>query len=111
MHKSVRKTIADIKSLKIQGARNIAKEALKRILEERKHPGYRLIGDILVSEAKLKKIEAGLDTLQEKTWSRAVELIQGEGVGFPDLILRSLGYAIKLHGMDMGKATILKDEG
>ncbi|MFN7991379.1 MAG: S-methyl-5-thioribose-1-phosphate isomerase [Candidatus Micrarchaeia archaeon] len=31
MHKAVRKTITDIRSLKIQGARNVAKEALKAI--------------------------------------------------------------------------------
>jgi predicted nuclease of restriction endonuclease-like RecB superfamily len=83
----------------------ISQEALKRVLAERICPGYRLVGDILISEAKLKKIAAALATLQEKTWSKAVELIQGEGVGFPDLILRALGYTIKLHGMDMEKAT------
>ncbi len=36
MHPSVRRTIADIKSLKIQGARNVAKEALKALAAQAK---------------------------------------------------------------------------
>jgi len=87
----------------------ISKEALKRILVDRGAQGYRLIGDILISEAKLSKIEAGLATLQEKTLSKAMELILGEGVGYPDLVLRALGYAIKMHGLDMKKAVIHRD--
>jgi len=89
---------------------SISKEALKRVLVERNSQGYMLIGDIMISEAKLKKIEAGLITLQEKSLSKAMELIQGEGVGYPDLILRSLGYTIKLHGMDMEKATVHRND-
>lgn len=36
MHQSVRRTIADIKSLRIQGARNVAKEALKALAAQAK---------------------------------------------------------------------------
>ncbi|HID72522.1 TPA: hypothetical protein EYP38_01155, partial [Candidatus Micrarchaeota archaeon] len=34
MHKEVQKTISDIKKLKIQGARNVAREAVKALLIE-----------------------------------------------------------------------------
>jgi len=88
----------------------ISKEALKRILADRDAQGYRLIGDVLISEAKLSKIEVRLATLQEKTLSKAMELIQGEGVGYPDLVLRALGYAIKMHGLDIEKAVIHRND-
>jgi predicted nuclease of restriction endonuclease-like RecB superfamily len=103
----------------------VSTEALKRIIKTRsiapsgeggQHAvnvvssgrRYRLIGDTLVRDDKLAGIEAKLSTLKEKTLLRANDLIQGEGLGSPDLILGELGYAIKWHGLDMGKATISK---
>jgi len=86
----------------------VSEEAVKRDLADRNTQGYRLIGDALVSEAKLARIDSRLSMLQEKMLSKAVRLIEEEGLGNSDLLLKALGYRVKWHGLDMEKATLQK---
>jgi len=91
----------------IAGRLGVSEEAVKRVLADRNTLGYRLIGDTLISEAKLAKIGLKLSMLQEKTLSKAVQLIEAEGVRNSDLI-EALGYTVKWHGLDMEKAVLHK---
>ena len=86
----------------------VSEEAVRRALAERGTPGYRLIGNVLISEAKLSKIDSALFSLQEKTLPKAMELIEEENLKNADQIIRALGYEVHWQGMDMGKATITK---
>ena len=86
----------------------VSEEAVRRTLAERGTPGYRLIGDVFVSEAMLSKIESALSSLQEETLSKATELIEGEGLKNADQIIGALGYEVRWRGMDVKNAIITK---
>jgi hypothetical protein len=97
-----------IEITQIANTMGVSEEAVRRTLAERGTPGYRMIGDLLVSEAKLSRIDSALSALQENTLSRAMELIEGEGLKNADQIIRALGYEVQWRGMDVKRALITK---
>ncbi len=86
----------------------VSKTAITKILTERDTGNYMLIGDTMISRTKLDFIDTKLSMLQEKTLSNATQLIELEGLGNPDQILKALGYKVKWNGLDMEKATLQK---
>ena len=72
--------------------------------------GYRLIGDVLVSEKKLDDIDRRLSRLGEASLSTVTELMQGMGIGAPNQVLEALGYEVKWYGLDQEKAIIFKSK-
>jgi hypothetical protein len=70
--------------------------------------GYRLIGDVLVSERKLGEVESRLSQLGEARLSAVTDLIQAMGIGVPHRVLEALGYDVKWHGLDSDKAIVSK---
>jgi hypothetical protein len=103
------KTTADIaKQL------GVLEEAVKDVLQERRIPGYRLLGDMLISEATLNLIEEQLTQKTEEkalTLNEATQLIEELGGVRPTRILEALGYGIEWHGIDPDKARIRRKAG
>jgi len=87
-----------------------SKEALRRRLQTAPVKGYRLIGDVLVSEKKLDDIDRRLSQLGEASLSTVTELMQGMGIGAPNQVLEALGYEVKWYGLDQDKAIIFKSK-
>ena len=87
-----------------------SKEALRRRLQTAPVKGYRLIGDVLVSEKKLDDIDRRLSRLGEASLSTVTELMQGMGIGAPNQVLEALGYEVKWYGLDQEKAIIFKSK-
>jgi len=56
MHKKVEQTIADIKALKIQGARNVAKAALLALAAQAEHSNQRTAGSFYAELEKTTKV-------------------------------------------------------
>lgn len=83
-------------------------EALRRRLQTAPAEGYRLIGDVLISERKLDEVESRLSQLGEARLSTATDLIQDMGIGVPHQVLEALGYDVKWHGLDQDKAIVSK---
>jgi len=72
--------------------------------------GYRLIGDVLVSEKKLDDIDRRLSQLGEASLSKVTELMQDIGTRAPNQVLEALGYEVKWYGLDQDKAIISKSK-
>jgi len=87
-----------------------SKEALRRRLQTVPVKGYRLIGDVLVSEKKLDDIDRRLSQLGEASLSKVTELTQDVGIGAPNQVLEALGYEVKWHGLNQDKAIISKSK-
>jgi len=87
-----------------------SKEALRRKLQTAPVKGYRLIGDVLVSEKKLDDIDRRLSQLGEASLSKVTELMQDMGIGAPNQVLEALGYEVKWYGLDQDKAIISKSK-
>ena len=67
-------------------------EELAEKLQTAPVKGYRLIGDVLVSEKKLDDIDRRLSQLGEESLSKVTELMQDIGIGAPNQVLEALGY-------------------
>jgi len=72
--------------------------------------GYRLIGDVLVSEKKLDDIDRRVSQLGEASLSKVTEPMQNMGIGAPNQVLEVLGYEVKWYGLDQDKAIISKSK-
>ena len=72
--------------------------------------GYRLTGDVLVSEKKLDDIDRRLSQLGEASLSTVTELMQNIGIGALNQMLEALGYDVKWYGLDQDKAIISKSK-
>jgi hypothetical protein len=83
-------------------------EAVRRWLQSAPVKGYRLIGDLVVSEKKLDDIDRRVGQLGEAKLSAVTELIRHMGVGAPHQVLGALGYTVKWNGLDQDKAIISK---
>jgi hypothetical protein len=103
----------DVIELKdISHQNDVSIEALMKHIEEKPQVGYVKIGDQLVSEKLVKKVEAKLQTLGKRktmTLSETSELIGGFGIRSPQAILNLLGYRITWHGIEPSKAEISKE--
>ena len=80
-------------------------EAIKEVVKGLN--GYRLIGNQLVSELKLKEIDEKLSTVG--FLYDAMEIIRKEGIEDYGELLRSLGYKIEWVGLD-GKLSKIRKE-
>jgi hypothetical protein len=85
-----------------------SKGAVRRWLQSAPVKGYRLIGDLLISEKKLDDIKKKVGELGETRLSAVTELIRNMGVGAPHQVLGALGYTVKWDGLDQDKAIISK---
>jgi len=89
----------------------VSEEALKRVLAERGVKGYRLLGKMLVSEAKLALVKSRLEELGDRSLSEALRLIEEEGLKDTAQVLEALGYRVRWRGLDPAKATFYGEEG
>jgi hypothetical protein len=92
----------------------VLEEAVKDVLQERRIPGYRLLGDVLISEVTLNLIEEQLTQKTEEktlTLNEATQLIEEWGGVRPTRILETLGYSIEWHGIASDKARIRRKAG
>ena len=87
----------------------VLEAAVKEVLQERRIPGYRLLGDLLISEVTLHLIEEQLTQRTEEgglTLHEATQLIEELGGVRTTRILEALGYNVEWHGIDPDKARI-----
>jgi predicted nuclease of restriction endonuclease-like RecB superfamily len=91
----------------------VLEEAVKDVLQERRIPGYRLLGDMLISEETLNLIEEQLTqrTEEDLSLNEATQLIEALGGVRPSRILEALGYSIEWHGIDPDKARLRRKTG
>ena len=87
----------------------VLEEAVKENLRHRDIPGYRLLGDVLISESTLADIGRHLDERMEEgvlTLNEAVSLVEELGGARPSRILEHLGYRIEWRGINPEKAEV-----
>jgi hypothetical protein len=100
-----------VKMREIAERLNILESVVQEELKERRIPGYRVVGDALMSEEILQRIAEQMEerlsegtlTLQETT-----QCIEELGGNNSTKILEVLGYQIEWHGIDPSKANILR---
>jgi hypothetical protein len=88
-------------------------EAVLEALRQRDVPGYRLFGDVLISELTLAEIERRLeDRIGEGSLSlrKTTELIEEHGGARPSRILEHLGYTIEWRGISPETATVQREK-
>ncbi|MBS7288739.1 MAG: DUF790 family protein [Candidatus Freyarchaeota archaeon] len=78
------------------------------VKENLKVEGYRLLGDVLVSDALLREIEAELERVEGGTRSEAEEVLRRHGVKDFDPVLEFLGFKTVWRGVDPRKARIVR---
>lgn len=84
-------------------------ESVRQIVKERKVPGYRQLGDLLIKEGMLSEIKQRLeDALRQHELNsyEASQIIENAGGRKPTLLLEALGYEIEWHGIDPHSAKI-----
>lgn len=81
-------------------------EALRRRLQTAVPEGYRLIGELLVSDRKLDEIDRRLTQLGEARLPTVRELLQEMEVEAPFQMLEALDYDVKWHSLDQDKAIV-----
>jgi len=86
----------------------VSEEAVKRTLENVKVDGYRFLGDILVTEVKLKEIALKIEELTEQRLSKVLQTIEDMGGRKPYVVLEALGYEVRWRGLDPEKAVVQK---
>ncbi len=87
----------------------VLEEAVKRVINEILIPGYKVLGDILIKQSRLAKIEKELErrtNSKQLTLQEATELIDELGGRRPTAILETLGYRIQWHGINPDKAVV-----
>jgi hypothetical protein len=103
------KVQSDVVSLeKLTKDLQTSEQALRRRLQATPLKGYRLIGDVLVSDNKLDDVDRRLSQLGEARLSTVRELMQDMGIEAPNQVLQALGYDVEWHGLDQNKAIVLK---
>jgi len=70
--------------------------------------GYTLVGDLFISNKKLKEIDLKITSLTKPSLAQAICLIEDEGIKRPFDILSKLNYAIQWKGLDINNSPIHK---
>ncbi|MBS7649013.1 DUF790 family protein, partial [Candidatus Bathyarchaeota archaeon] len=90
----------------------VSEDAIRKSLQRRMPKGYRLIGNELVKDEKLREMALRLEGLKELRLKEAIHLIEEGGFKNPYDVLEALGYGIRWQGLDVEKAIIFKrDKG
>jgi predicted nuclease of restriction endonuclease-like RecB superfamily len=98
-----------VSAAELAGRLGLLEEAVLEELRRREIPGYRLLGDILISESTLKLIAKSLEERMKEgllTLREATELAERLGGAEPSRILEHLGYVIEWHGISPEKAEV-----
>jgi predicted nuclease of restriction endonuclease-like RecB superfamily len=101
-----------VKTKEIAEQLNILESVVQEELKNRRIPGYRVVGDALISEEILQSIEAKINqrfTEEVLTLHEATQLIEEFGGVNPTRILEALGYRIEWHGIDPAEAIIWRN--
>ena len=88
-------------------------EAVKEDLRHREVPGYRLLGDVLISDSTLEEIGRRIEERMDEgvlTLNEAVRLVEELGGARPSRVLEHLGYRIEWHGIDPEKAEVRRKQ-
>ncbi len=88
----------------------VSDEALRRKLEGVEVKGYTFVGELFVSNSKLREIEAKIAALTKPSLNQAIRVIEEEGVEKPYGILSALNYGIRWNGLDMNNSSIYKKQ-
>jgi len=92
----------------------VLEEAVEDLLGERRIQGYRFLGEVLISEVKLKRIEDRLNRRMKErglTLNEASQLIETLGGGSPTRILEALGFTIAWRGINPETAEVVRKTG
>lgn len=95
---------------KLAEEHGVSNEALRRKIEDFKVEGYTLIGDLFISNKKLKEIDSKIASLTNPSLSQALHLIEHDGIKKPFDILTKLDYDIQWKGLDTHKSSIRKKQ-
>jgi len=99
----------DVVSLKdLARERGASLEALSLALQDFRPAGYARVGNLFISQEKLKEIDGMLSKVEKLT--EALAVIEGSGVSAEDAskVLDALGYTSVWEGMEMEKVRISK---
>ncbi len=94
----------------IAGKLGVSAKALRTKLDDIKVEGYTLAGEQIVTNKKLRKIEAKLASLAKPSLSQVIRLLHDEGVGKPYGILAVLNYGIRWNGLDADASSVYKKQ-
>jgi len=90
----------------ISSAYGVSEEAVKVALGEMGVAGYRLVGNLLLSDRFLAELDAKLSPLVGKPLPEALSVLEGSGE--PLALLEALGYSVEWRGIDLGRAVLSK---
>lgn len=86
----------------------VSEDAIRKSLQRRMPKGYRLIGNELVKDEKLREMALRLEGLKELRLKEVIHLIEEGGFKSPYDVLEALGYGIRWQGLDVEKAMVFK---
>jgi predicted nuclease of restriction endonuclease-like RecB superfamily len=89
-------------------ARNmgVSVEALRTQLAMKPVKGYALLGDYLISTSKLQDLQKIVE--EEKQLTKLIKKLEAEGISDPYPIIYHFGYSIKMNGLSIENAVIVK---
>jgi predicted nuclease of restriction endonuclease-like RecB superfamily len=83
-------------------------EVLVKKMKANKLEGYRMVGNLLVSDGKLEQLDQKIASLKDPLLSEVISLLEQEGVDRPYDVLSALDYGVKWSGLDIEKSSIYK---
>ena len=84
----------------------VSLEALKGVIKGQNRPGYSLLGDQLINNQILDKIQGELTGV--KKHDAALKILEGYGIRAHNQALAFLGFKVKWSGLDPENAEIFK---
>lgn len=87
---------------------SVPQDALRNHFESNPPMGYALAGGFLVKESKMAELDAALS--KERSLKRACEMLEKAGISDPFPLLDRLGYAVRMSGLAIEEAEIIKKE-
>jgi hypothetical protein len=86
----------------------ISSEAMEKYLSKIEIKDYLVIGEEILSSAKVEKIREKLGTLKKASYQEVASLLQEEGISSVGQVLDFLGYEVRWHSLDPQSAVVIK---
>jgi predicted nuclease of restriction endonuclease-like RecB superfamily len=87
-----------IKLIDLAREGKVSVETVRRALASKSFQGYDLVGDMLISQEVLSKLEE--DLVKCKKLSEAIAVMAGYGIDEPNIVLTKLGFVVRYVSLD-----------
>ncbi len=89
----------------------VMEEPLREELTRRPVSGYRLVGNLLISESEIERLRLEIESILdegESTLATISSLLQAQGIEDPIGVIEALGFRVIWHGLDPSDCTVIR---